>query len=80
VDDVTGEVKSIVEIYKRDEIVFEKVLEIINKEHKNELCTKFEGADKNEAIEGLVIIKNLEKDGDKYNDGTVMGLDNGNKY
>ncbi len=80
VDDNTGEVKSIVEIYKKDGKIFGKVLEILNKEHKNDVCKDCPGELKNTPIEGLVIIKNLEKDGDEYNDGTIMDPENGKEY
>lgn len=80
VDDITGETKSIVEIYKHEGKVFGKVLEILNKEHKDDRCTECEGENKNRRIEGLVIIKNLEKDDDEYNDGSIMDPENGKEY
>lgn len=80
VDDDTGEVKSIVEIYQQDGKTYGKVLEILNPANKDKKCIACEGADKNKPIEGLVIIKNLEKDGNEYNDGTIMDPENGKEY
>ncbi|MAP81411.1 MAG: hypothetical protein CL526_10020 [Aequorivita sp.] len=79
-DDETGEAKSIVEIYEENGKVFGKVVEILNPAKKDAICTKCPGKDKGEPILGLVIIKDLEKDGDEYNDGTIMDPNNGKIY
>ncbi|QQX76589.1 MULTISPECIES: DUF2147 domain-containing protein [Aequorivita] len=80
IDDETGEAKSIVEIYKQDGKVYGKVVEILNPAKKNATCEECSGADKGKPIQGLVIIKGLEKDGDEYNDGTIMDPNNGKVY
>jgi uncharacterized protein (DUF2147 family) len=80
VDDETGEAKSIVEIYKDNGKIYGKVVEILNPAKKNAVCDKCPGADKGKPIWGLVIIKGLEKDGDEYNDGTIMDPNNGKVY
>ncbi len=79
-DDETGEAKSIVEIYKNNGKIYGKVVEILNPAKKDATCTECPGADKGKPILGLVIIKNLEKDGDEYNDGTIMDPNNGKVY
>lgn len=80
IDDKTGEAKSILEIYQKDGKAYGKVLTILNEEHKNDVCTECEGADKGKPIQGLVIMKNLEKDDDEWNDGTIMDPENGKEY
>lgn len=80
VDDETGEAKSIVEIYKQNGKVFGKIVDILNPEKKNATCDECPGSDKNKPILGMVIIKNLEKDGDEYNEGTIMDPNNGKVY
>ena len=40
----------------------------------------FTGADKDKPIEGLVIMKGLEKDGDEYNGGKILDPKNGKYY
>ena len=80
IDDNTGEAKSIVEIYEKDGKVYGKVAEILNKKRADALCTECEGSDKNKPIQGLVIIRGLEKDGDEYNDGKILDPDNGKLY
>lgn len=80
IDDETGQAKSIVEIYEKDGKVYGKVVEILNPAKKNAKCTKCEGADKDKPIEGLVIIKGLEKDGDEYTDGDILDPNKGKLY
>lgn len=80
VDDATGEAKSIVKIYKDNGKIYGKVVEILNPAKKNAVCDKCPGADKGKPIQDLVIIKGLEKDGDEYNDGTIMDPNNGKVY
>ncbi len=80
IDDETGEEKSIVEIYQDNGKIYGKVIEILNPARKNATCTECEGADKDKPIEGLVIIRGLEKDGDEYNDGKILDPQNGKLY
>lgn len=80
IDDKTGEAKSIVELYKVNGKVYGKVVEILNPAKKKATCDECPGSAKGKPIEGLVIIKGLEKDGDEYNDGTIMDPNNGKVY
>jgi len=80
VDDETGQVKSIVEVYEKGGKVYGKVVEILRAEHKKDVCSKCDGADKNKPILGMIIINGLEKDGAEYNGGTVLDPENGKKY
>ncbi|AXG74319.1 DUF2147 domain-containing protein [Flavobacterium arcticum] len=80
IDDETGEAKSIVEIYEQNGKIYGKVIEILNPAKKSAKCTKCKGADKDKPIEGLVIIKGLEKDGDEYTDGDILDPNKGKLY
>ena len=80
VDDVTGEAKSILEIYKVEDKAYGKVVEILNKEYKYELCTNCKGDNKDKPIEGLVIMKNLQEDDNEWNDGTIIDPESGKEY
>lgn len=80
IDDQTGEAKSILEIYEQDGKAYGKILEILNKANKDDVCATCEGADRGRPIEGLVIMKGLEKDDDEWNDGTIMDPENGKEY
>ncbi|WP_205881707.1 DUF2147 domain-containing protein [Leeuwenhoekiella sp. ZYFB001] len=80
IDDETGDAKSIVEIYKQDGKVYGKIVEILNKDRQDAKCIDCPGADKGKPINGLVIIKGLEKDGDEYNDGKILDPQSGKLY
>ena len=80
IDDETGQAKSIVEVYEKGGKVYGKVVEILRAEHKKDVCSKCDGADKNKPILGMIIINGLEKDGAEYNGGTVLDPENGKKY
>ena len=38
------------------------------------------GSKKGQKIKGLVIIEDIKKDGDEYNDGTILDPENGKEY
>ena len=80
IDDETGKAKSIVEIYEKSGKIYGKVVEILRAEHKKDVCSKCEGAEKNKPILGMIIISGLEKDDAEYNGGTVLDPENGKKY
>ena len=80
IDDNTGEARSIVEIYKKGDKIYGKIQQILNEADRGNLCEECKGSDHNKPIEGMVIIKDLEKDGDGYEDGTILDPENGKVY
>ncbi len=80
IDDETGEAKSIVEIYRDNGKVYGKIVEILNPVNKNALCEKCEGEEKNKPVLGLVLIKDMEKEGEYYKQGTIFDPERGKKY
>ncbi|TRZ43635.1 DUF2147 domain-containing protein [Robertkochia solimangrovi] len=80
IDDETGEAKSIVELYKENGKVYGKVVEILNKAKKDNVCDKCEGAKKDKPILGMVIVEDLEQDGDEYEGGTILDPNKGKVY
>jgi len=77
IDGQTGEEKSIVEIYEDDGKVFGKIVDILNPSQKIVLCIKCDGFEKNKPVMGLVLIKNMQKEDDYYNDGTIFHPEHG---
>ncbi len=75
-----GQVNSIIEVYKKDNKVFGRVDHIISEEDRDRICTKCEGDLKNEPVQGMIIMRGLEKDGDKYVDGTIVDPKTGKEY
>ena len=81
IDDESGEVKSHVQIYKKGDEFFGKASNVLAKDApENPKCVACEGALKDKPIEGMVIMKNLQKKGKMYKDGTVIDPENGKSY
>ncbi|MGB5417749.1 DUF2147 domain-containing protein [Algibacter sp.] len=80
VDDETGAHKSIVEIYKKNGKIFGKVIEILKPFDEKTLCQNCEGEYKDKPILGFEIIKDLQKQGEYYKNGTIFDAENGKEY
>jgi uncharacterized protein (DUF2147 family) len=80
IDDETGDAKSVVEVFLKSGKIYAKVVEILEPENKNRVCTKCSGEDKNKPILGLTIIKGLTKDDSEYNSGEILDPKNGKLY
>ena len=82
IDDETGKEKSIVEVYEKDGKVYGKIISLLNREPGDEdpLCDKCTDDRLNQHIVGMEIIREMEKDDDQYEDGTIMDPGNGKTY
>lgn len=79
-DDDTGEVRSIIELYERNDRIYGRISKIMDAEDRDNLCTECSGEDKNKKIEGLELMKNFRKNGHEYVKGTITNPDNGKVY
>jgi len=80
IDDNTGVAKSIVEVYEQNGKVFGRIKKIFKKEKRDVRCVDCKGDQKNQKVEGMVILKDLSKDKGEYEDGTVTDPENGKSY
>jgi len=80
IDDETGEEKSVVEIFKRRNKFYGKVVDINDPSKRSSRCTLCSDNRKDQAILGMEIIKDLEQDGDEFEDGTILDPKNGKIY
>lgn len=64
VDDRTGKPKGIIEIFKKDGLMYGKVVKILEKGKENVKCTKCDGELKDKPVEGMEIITAGEKNED----------------
>lgn len=80
IDDETGKAKSVVEIYMKGNKAYGKVIKIINPEKQDAICDLCEDDRKDKKILGLEIIRDLEKDDDEWEDGTILDPDDGKIY
>lgn len=79
-DSETGRPNSVVEIYEKDGQVFGQIVRVIKEEDRNRKCVKCKGELKNQPIENLVILRDLEKDGKEYGGGVVVDPKTGKEY
>jgi uncharacterized protein (DUF2147 family) len=80
IDDETGAAKSIVEVYEKEGKIFGKIIDILNPADKDKICIYCKGDEKNQPLIGLNIIKGLQLDGDRYEDGTIFDPEKGKEY
>lgn len=69
IDDRTGKPKGVIEIYKKDGMMFGKVIEVLEEGKEGGLCEKCEGERMNKPFLGMTIIK----DGKENEDGEWKG-------
>lgn len=80
IDDNTKKEKSIVEIYEKDGKYYGQVKKLLNPSKPNPKCDNCVGDEKGKPIEGLVIIKGLEKKGSEYTGGKITDPESGKEY
>lgn len=84
IDDNTGEEKSVVEIYEKGGKYFGKIIKLFRKpgEDPDPVCDDCDKEDEryNKKIIGMVIITDMEKDGEEYTDGHILDPASGKVY
>lgn len=82
IDDQTGEVKSLIEMYEKDGMLFGKVIKLFldADEDQNPICTECPDDRKNQPILGLDIVRDMETDGDQWEGGTICDPESGKVY
>jgi len=82
IDDKTGKVKSIVEIYEAGNGTLSgKVLQVINSDKgPNPVCDLCKGENHNKPVTGMVIAWGLQHEGATWDDGKILDPKNGKIY
>ena len=83
VDEKTGKIVSEVELYDQAGKLFGKIVGLtdpLNAQGKPKVCSACKGEDKDKPIVGLVIIKGLSPDNERYKGGTILDPDDGKVY
>ena len=79
-DDETGKQKSEVLIYKKNGKLYGKIVRLLLPEDQGKLCVNCKGPEKGKPITGLVIVNELIKDGESWEDGTILDPKSGKIY
>ena len=81
IDDATGKPKSIVQITENGGKLEGKVLEVLQSDQgPHPVCKECAGERKNQPIEGMTIIWDVEKDGEVWDGGKILDPKNGKIY
>ncbi len=82
IDDETGDKKSMVEIFKKGDKLYGKILELYRKPHENQdpVCKDCEDDRKDKRIIGMEIIRDMEYDDGEWDEGTICDPKNGKVY
>ena len=72
--------ESIVEVYEIDTKLFVRIDSIIPVEHQLDLCSKCSGAEKDQTILGLVIVKGAVQENGIWKGAKILNAKNGNWY
>ena len=87
VDDVTGKVKSIIQISESNGELQGKVMQLLNRspediarDGEHPKCVKCDGVRKDQPIEGMTIMWGVSKDGDVWDGGKILDPKNGKVY
>jgi uncharacterized protein (DUF2147 family) len=83
IDEKSGKVTSVVEVYDQGGKVFGKITGLTepnDDKGKPRICTQCPGSDKDKPVVGLVIVKDLRLDGEHYKGGTIMDPEDGKVY
>lgn len=80
IDDNTGKRRSVVEIEVKDGKANGRIVEIYDKSKADKTCDACTDDRKGKRLQGMEIIRGMVKDGDEWEDGTIMDPDNGKIY
>lgn len=80
VDDKSGEVRSVVKIYKgTDGLYYGKIIKLMD-QPQDAICEPCEGADHNKPVVGLVIVRGMKEVDGELRDGRVLDPESGKIY
>ena len=80
IDPDTGAKESVIEIYKTGDKIYGKIIQILKEEDRDKTCIECTGKDKDQPIQGLVIVRGLSKEGDEWTGGKILDPKNGKLY
>jgi uncharacterized protein (DUF2147 family) len=79
-DDRTGQAKALVRIYQENGRLFGRIEQTFRPGGENRTCIPCTDDRKDKPIVGLLIIRNMRRDGDEYVGGDILDPENGSVY
>lgn len=80
VNEESGDAEAIVEIWEQNDELRGKIVELLNPQEPNPLCTECKDEKQDQPIIGLTIIWGLSGNGDSWEDGYILDPNNGVTY
>lgn len=82
IDDNSGDARSVVEIYKKGNEYFGRILKTFPKpdEDPDPICDLCPSDRKGKKIIGMEIIRKMVKDGEEFSEGEILDPENGKTY
>ena len=80
IDDNTGKRRSVVEIGITNGKAHGRIVEILDTAKVNKTCEACTDDRKGRKVLGMEIIRDMVKDGDEWEDGTILDPENGKEY
>lgn len=82
IDDETGRQRSIVELYMLGDELHGKVVQLFRSpgEDPDPICEDCKDDRKNQKVIGMEILRDMQKDGNEWKDGTICDPENGKVY
>ena len=80
VDDNTGKPRSVVEITERNGKLSGRIVDMHDKSKIDKLCDKCPADRHNQPLVGLEIIRDMVRDDDEWEDGTILDPETGKVY
>jgi uncharacterized protein (DUF2147 family) len=74
-----GKERSQMEIFEKDGVYYGKIVKL-NFVPTDTLCTKCKKDKKDKPLMGMVILRNLKKEADRYGGGKILEAENGEEY
>lgn len=80
IDDNTGKPRSVVEITVKDGTATGRIVDLHDKAKLDKTCQECTDDRKGRKIVGLDIIRGMKRDGNEWEDGTILDPENGKVY
>lgn len=80
IDDNTGKPRSVVEITVKDGVATGRIVDLHDKTKLDKTCQECSDDRKGRKIVGLDIIRGMKRDGNEWEDGTILDPEDGKVY